>query len=493
MNNPILSKDEQQTRAERLDKIIKNNTPAYPSVSLNNPEIKKVVDEFDQYLNNQNKLGVAGRLRSIRLHGGSCFADLTDQSGKIQIYFKKDEVGENAYQFFNDCIDIGDFLEINGLPFITKKGEKTVIVKSFSLLAKALLPLPEKWHGLNDVEIRYRQRYLDLLANPEVKEIFLKRSQIVQTIRNFLIFEGFLEVDTPILQPIASGAIARPFKTHHHALKTDLYLRIAPELYLKELVIGGLEKVFEFARCFRNEGIDYSHNPEFTQVELYWAYKNYEDLMLLVENLFAKLLTEVFGSLEKTYNGQLLNFKPPFNRLDFNQALIDYAQINLDEHDVKSLSSAAKKAGLKTEKSWGKGKIADELFKKFVRPNLIQPTFIINHPLELSPLAKTMVGRPNYVERFQLIVAGRYELVNGFTELNDPLEQEERFKFQKELAKKGDDEAMTKDEDFVEALKYGLPPTAGLGMGIDRLVNLLTDTQNIREVILFPTLKNKNG
>ena len=497
---------EHKTRLERLAKIRKAGINPYPKKAERTHLVSEVIGQFEKISAKggptpakgvspladsgwKSQVTIVGRLRAIRLHGGSCFVNLEDESGKIQAYFKKDEVGEKDYNFFVDSFDVGDFAEISGALFKTQRGEKTILVKKFKLLAKALLPLPEKWHGLVDVETRFRQRYLDLISNPEVRAIFKKRSQIVQFIRNYFINDGFIEVETPILQAVASGAIAQPFKTHHNALKTDLYLRIAPEIYLKELVIGGLEKVFEIARCFRNEGIDYAHNPEFTQIEFYWAYQTYEDLMAYLEKFMAALVKEVSGSTVVEYDGQKIDFKGPYPRLDFRQALLKETGIDLDKHDASSLFKEAKKKGLGVEKSWGKGKLADELYKAFVRPKLVQPTYLINHPIELSPLAKKIEGRENYVERFQLILGGKIELANAFTELNDPLDQEERFDFQKKLAKKGDQEAMLKDEEFVEALKYGLPPTAGLGMGIDRLVNILTNTHNVKEVILFPTLK----
>src|SRR3989339_436989 len=477
---------EYKTRLERLAKIRQSGVEPYPSVCQRSLSLDEVLARFDQL---KNEVTVIGRIRSIRLHGGSCFAHLEDESGKMQAYFKRDETGLEPYKFFTQTIDVGDFIQVSGSPFTTKRGEKSLLVKTFRMLTKSLLPLPEKWHGLADVETRFRKRYLDLLSNPEVKEIFKKRSRIIRFIRDYFQNDGFMEVDTPILQAVASGAIARPFKTHHNALNADMYLRVAPELYLKELVIGGYEKVFEIARCFRNEGIDYAHNPEFTQIEFYWAYQDYAGLMAYMEKFMARLVEEICGSTKVEYDGQTVDFAGPYARVDFRQALLEEIKIDLDEHDAASLAKEARERGLKVGRGWGKGKLADELYKKFVRPKLINPTYIINHPLELSPLAKKIKDRPNYVERFQLIVGGRIELMNAFSELNDAVDQAERFKFQQELAGQGDDEAMGKDDEFVEALKYGLPPTAGLGMGIDRLVNILTQTHNIKEVILFPTLR----
>ncbi|MFA6391369.1 MAG: lysine--tRNA ligase [Patescibacteria group bacterium] len=481
--------DEETTRKQKLEKLRELTETPYPSVVHRSHIIKSVLNDFKSLEEAKQEIVISGRLRSIRKHGGSTFAHLEDESGKIQIYLRKDIVGDKPYSFFGDIVDVGDFIVATGTAFVTKKGESTILVSSFELISKALMPLPEKWHGLKDIETRYRKRYLDLLSNDEVKKIFVIRSKVVQFIRNYFTNEGFVEVDTPILQQVASGAIAKPFKTHHNALNTDLYLRIAPEIYLKELIVGGFEKVFEIARCFRNEGIDYSHNPEFTQIEFYWAYKDYKELMKFTEQLLFNIVKEVTGSAKLSYNNSELDFTPPYNKVDYREALISGCGVDLDEYDESSIVKIAKEKGLRVEKEWGKGKIADELFKKFVRPTFINPTFIINHPIELSPLAKQIPGRPNYVERFQIVVGGAIELCNAYSELNDPIEQEERFKHQSQLTKKGDEEAMKKDDEFVEALKYGMPPTAGFGMGIDRLVNVITNTHSIKEVILFPTLK----
>ncbi|MFA6524661.1 MAG: lysine--tRNA ligase [Patescibacteria group bacterium] len=481
--------DEETTRKQKLDNIRSVIDSPYPSTVHRSHTIKEILADFKNFEESKLELKIVGRLRSIRKHGGSTFAHLEDESEKIQLYFKKDIVGDDVYTFFGNNIDVGDFIEVTGTSFITKKGENTILVSGFLLISKALMPLPEKWHGLKDIETRYRKRYLDLLSNEEVKKIFITRSRVVQFIRNYFTDEGFIEVDTPILQQVASGAIAKPFKTHHNALNTDLFLRIAPEIYLKELIVGGFEKVFEIARCFRNEGIDYSHNPEFTQIEFYWAYKDYKELMKFTEQLLFNLVKEVTGSTILSYNNCDLDFTPPYKKVDYREALIKACGVDLDEYDENSIVDIAKKKGLRVEQEWGKGKIADELFKKFVRPTFINPTFIINHPIELSPLAKQIPGRPKYVERFQIVVGGTIELCNAYSELNDPVEQEERFKHQSQLTKKGDEEAMKKDEEFVEALKYGMPPTAGFGMGIDRLVNVITNTHSVKEVILFPTLK----
>jgi lysyl-tRNA synthetase class 2 len=410
------------------------------------------------------------------------------------VYAKQDVLGDEQFKRFSEWLDIGDFIQGTGTLFTTKTGEQTVQLTTFTLLAKALMPLPAKWHGLSDVEQRYRYRYLDLLSNKEVRRVFDARTKIITYLRKFLDEKGFWEVDTPILQTLASGAAAKPFKTHHDTLDMDMYLRVAPELYLKRLLVGGYEKVYEIARCFRNEGIDYSHNPEFTQVELYWAYANYTDLMAMVEDFVRGGLEAVNGSLRVTVEGHELDFGPEFPRLDFAEAFKQYMQLDIDELDtIEKLAAAAKSKGMSVAPEWGRGKLLDEMYKEHIRPQLIQPTFIINHPVDLSPLAKKIADRPNYTERMQLVVAGKLEMCNGFSELNDPLDQLERFTEQKKLQQKGDDEAMAADESFVEALKVGMPPAAGLGIGIDRLVAMVTGQHNIKDVVLFPTLKPENN
>ncbi|MFH1225971.1 MAG: lysine--tRNA ligase [bacterium] len=487
--------DERQARLNKLNKIRQQGFEPYPGRVKRTHTCEQAVVLFDKLsappAGGNEKITLTGRLRAIRGHGGSTFVTIEDSTAQFQVYFKKDELGEHKYMFIRDLLDIGDFIEATGALFLTKKGEKTLLAKNFELLAKALLPLPEKWHGLSDVEIRFRQRYLDLIANPEIKQIFKVRSAIIKAIREFLDDRGFLEVETPMLQPLAGGATAKPFLTHHNALDIDMYLRVAPELYLKRLIVGGLDKVYEIGRCFRNEGIDASHNPEFTILEYYQAYADYQDLMKLTEEFLPFVLKKTGHKLIVEYEGQKIDFTPPYKKTTFKDALKKYADINIEDFpDRESLAKEAKRQGLKIEKSFGRGKILDELYKDFVRPKLIQPTFLTNQPIELSPLAKKAINDPNYVERFQLI-AGGMELCNAFSELNDPTDQLARFAAQQELKKAGDEEAQPADKDFVEALEHGMPPTAGLGMGIDRLVALLTNTHNIKEVILFPTLRPK--
>lgn len=492
--------DEHRARLEKLNKIRQQGFEPYPARVKRTHTCEQAIFLFDPIKNeisngasklSDKKITLAGRLRAIRGHGGSTFVTIEDGTAQFQVYFKKDELGEHKYKLIQDLLDIGDFIEATGYLFLTKKGEKTLLAENFELLAKALLPLPEKWHGLSDVEIRFRKRYLDLIANPEVKQIFKIRRATIKAIREFLDDKGYLEVDTPVLQLLAGGATAKPFLTHHNALNADMYLRVAPELYLKRLVVGGLEKVYEIARCFRNEGIDASHNPEFTQVEFYEAYADYNDLMKMVEEMLPFILNKIGKKLTIEHEGKKIDFTPPYPKITFKDALQKYAKINIEDYpDRESLAKEAKKQSLKIEKSFGRGKILDELYKDFVRPKLVQPTFLTNHPIELSPLAKKVIDDPNYVERFQLIAAGM-ELCNAFSELNDPTDQLARFAAQQELKKAGDEEAQPTDKDFVEALEHGMPPTAGLGMGIDRLVALLTNTHNIKEVILFPTLRPK--
>lgn len=434
--------DIQKNRLKKLASIKKAGINPYPIKSGKTHVIEEVLADFQQFSNEGTKIVLAGRIMAIREHGGSTFLHFEDGTGKIQSYFKKDKLGDKNYKFFLDNFDVGDFIEIIGTLFRTKKGEKTIEASDFRILTKSLLPLPEKWHGLQDVEERFRKRYLDLIMNPEVREKFKLRSKIVEELRNILNKNGFLEVETPILQPIPGGALAKPFKTYLNALKLDLYLRISPELYLKRLLAGGFEKIYEIGRCFRNEGMDKHHNPDFTMVELYWAYQNRDGLMDFVEKTIIELVKRTKGVLEIDYQNQKINFKTPWKRIKYNE--IDF------EKD---------------------------------KAKLIQPTFVVDHPVGLAILAKAKQDNPKTADRFQLIVGG-IEMMNGFSELNDPIEQEKRFK-------KAKIETERKDKDFLEALQYGMPPAAGLGIGIDRLVALLTDSHSLREVILFPTMRPK--
>lgn len=477
-------------RLKKLEAIKKSQTSPYPEKTKRTHQIEEAIKNFNALSSAKKEVILAGRIKSLRGHGGSTFLDIEDGTGKIQSFFRKDRLGEKGYQFFLGNFDIGDFIEIRGILFKTKKGEKTIEASDFKMLAKSLLPLPEKWHGLQDQEERFRKRYLDLLFNPAVKKKFEIRSQIIKEIREFLEKEGFLEVETPILQPIYGGAKAKPFKTHLNALDIDLYLRISPELYLKRLLVGGFEKVYEIGKCFRNEGVDRFHNPDFTMLEFYWAYADYKDLMKLTEKLFENLIKKVFGKPEIQYEGKKINFKTPFQRVEFDQLLKKYTEINLEEINLESLKKEAKKLEIKFEENAGKAEVADEIYKKACLPKIWEPTFVINHPKESFPLAKALENNPKKLANFQLIV-GSWELVNAFSELNDPQEQKKRFEEQEKFFKAGFEEAQRMDKDFIEALEYAMPPAAGFGMGIDRLTALLTDSHSLREVILFPTMRPK--
>lgn len=431
---------------------------------------------------------IAGRVMAKREHGGSTFIDLQDGTGKIQAYLKRDVLNDQ-YDLFFDAVDIGDIIQVTGRAFETQRKEKTIEAAEWRMLAKSLRPLPEKWHGLQDVEERFRKRYLDLVMNEEVRARFVRRAQVLRAVRQFFDREGFMEVETPIFQPIAGGALARPFKTHHNALDIDLYLRIAPELYLKQLLVGGFEKVYEMGKSFRNEGIDASHNPEFTSIEWYASYWDEEMMMDCVERCFAFILKELGFKHTIEFEGKEISFAKKFSRFDFKELLQRYALIaDYDRETRDSLAQRALQLGIDTSPHESKGKIADEIYKKICRPYLVQPTFIINHPLEISPLAKKRTQ--DTVRRFQLVVAG-LEMVNAFSELNDPLDQRERFEAQAEMSHKGEEEAHPLDEAFIETLEYGMPPAAGAAIGIDRLVMFLTDTKTIREVVLFPTMRPK--
>jgi len=492
ISNGFNPSDEYAIRLKRLEEIRKLGIDPYPARCKRTHEIKKVFKDFEDLEKKAKEITIVGRLRSIRSHGNLTFSQIQDESGTIQIAISKKEVGVDEYKNFVNLIDVGDFLEVHGNCFITHKGEKSIMVKKYVLISKTLLPLPEKFHGLKDIDTRYRKRYLDLLANEDVKNTFVARSKIINFIREYFNKEGFLEVDTPTLQSIAGGAIAKPFITHHNALDIDLFLRIAPELYLKRLIVGGFEKVYEIARCFRNEGIDNTHNPEFTQIEFYWAYKDYEFLMNYMETFLEKLVKTIRGDTKIKFNGNELDFKGPYKRIDFRDAILEALNIDIDKFDTSyelRQEVKDKKIKIDIDPKWSLGKIQDELYKEFVRPKLIQPTYLINHPMSLSPLAKQIKDNPKHVERFQLVLSGGIELMNSFSELNDPIDQESRFGSQLKDKKGGDEEAHDFDNDFIESLKHGLPPTAGLGLGIDRLTSILTDNPNIKDVLLFPLMK----
>lgn len=483
-------KEIRKNRLEKIKKILKVQKTAYPEKTKRTHEIQEALTSFSSLSKSKKEVILVGRMRSLRGHGGSTFIDIEDGTGKIQAFLKKDGVGEKKYDFFLDVFDVGDILELRGTLFITKSGQNTLEISDYKLLTKSLLPLPEKWHGLKDTEERFRKRYLDLIFNKEVKKNFEIRSKIIKTIRSFLEKEGFLEVETPILQPLYGGAKAKPFKTHLNALDMEMYLRISPELYLKRLLVGGFEKVYEIGKCFRNEGVDRSHNPDFTMLEFYWAYADYKELMKLTERLFMDLLKNIFGKTEIEYEGKKINFKAPWPRIEFDKLIKKYTDIDLNDINTVALGKKAKELGVKFQSGIEKEEIADEIYKKYCLPKIIQPTFVINHSIGTFPLAKASEKDPKKLANFQLIV-GSWELVNAFSELNDPIEQEKRFKVQEGSYKKGNKEAQRMDKDFIEALEYGMPPVAGFGMGIDRLTAFLTNTHSLREVILFPTMKNK--
>jgi lysyl-tRNA synthetase, class II len=452
--------------------------------------VQTIEQNKDQLLTQEFKVKVAGRLMSKRGMGKTCFMDLRDGSGKIQLFFRINNLETKYEQIKN--LDIGDIVGAEGKLFLTRTNEPTIEVKDFILLAKALQPLPEKWHGLVDVEKRYRQRYLDLISNPEVKKTFEIRSKTITAIREYLNKRGFLEVETPVLQPEAGGASARPFITHYNALDRDFFLRISLELHLKRLIIGGFDKVYEMGRIFRNEGIDFKHNPEFTMLESYEAYADYQDVMKTVEDLVSGACQAVHGTMKVEFNGQTLDFTPPWKRMELRQAVIEYAGLDYDQYpDTESLKAEMLRRGMQFDIKRERGKLIDELVSTYVDPKMVQPIFLYDYPIELSPLAKKKPGSDNVVERFEAY-AGCMEISNAFTELNDPIDQRQRFQKQADEKARGDDEAQGLDEDFVNAMEHGMPPTGGLGIGIDRIVMLLTNNTSIREVILFPALKDNN-
>jgi lysyl-tRNA synthetase class 2 len=432
----------------------------------------------------------AGRIMAIRSFGRAAFVHLQDRKGRIQVYLRRDILGDETFGIFK-VLDVGDFMGVQGRLFRTKTGELTIEASSIKLLAKSYRPLPEKWHGLTDVETRYRQRYLDLIMNPVVKETFYKRSEIIQTLKSFLLQRDFLEVETPMMQPIPGGATARPFKTHHNTLAMDLYMRIAPELYLKRLVIGGIERVFELNRNFRNEGVSTQHNPEFTMLEFYQVYSTYEDLMALTEEMIGVVVVRVCGSHKITYQGNALDLTPPWPRVTLKDALLQYGGMDVAIlSDRNAASQLAKKFGLEVRPDESHAEILVHLFEAVVEPKLMQPTFITEYPVEVSPLARRKGTDQTVTERFELFIMGR-EIANGFSELNDP--EDQRRRFYEQAAKRDDtgEENGLVDEDFLAALEYGMPPTAGEGIGVDRLVMLLTDAPSIRDVIFFPQMREK--
>lgn len=485
-----------EIRAARLAKLKtldKSGMASYPIETAAFTSFSEARSKFSSLKGKRKLITLVGRVVSLRGHGGSLFCDLGDGKNKFQVYLKRDSLGKDVYGLFESTVDVGDFCEFQGKLFLTKKREKTLEAASWKMLAKSLRPLPEKWYGLHDVEERFRRRYLDLLFNTEVRERFEVRTRMLSLLRGFLEKEGFGHVETPLLHPIAGGAAARPFLTHHHALDMDLYLRIAPELYLKRLLVGGFGKIYEIGRSFRNEGIDATHNPEFTTLELYEVFSDAARHRDLVEKMLRVLAKALKKSQKFTYQENAISFEKAFSTITFEEGLSRFALINnytsLSDSD---LALKAKQVGIDVEKGDRKAKIADKIFSKICRPKLIQPTFVLYYPKELVPLAKEYPRRPGFADRYQLVIGG-LEIANGFSELNDPVEQRERLLKQEAMSEAGNEEVGRLDEDFLEALEYGMPPAAGLGIGIDRLVMLLTDAPNIREVIFFPTLRPRQS
>jgi len=483
-------------RYEELDELRKKGIEPFPysyDIDSDSKTIKEKYKDGDEY-----NVRIAGRLMAIRRMGKASFASIQDHRGRIQIYVRKDDIGE-MYDAFK-LMDIGDIIGVAGYIFRTKTGEISVHVRELNILSKSLRPLPiaketvdEQGNKVihdqfSDIELRYRQRYVDLIVNPDIKETFIKRSRIVSSMRRILDSNGYLEVETPVLQPLYGGAAARPFITHHNTLDTELYLRIADELYLKRLIVGGFNGVYEISKDFRNEGMDRTHNPEFTMMELYVPYKDYEWMMKFVEQMLFGICMEVFGKSEFEFEGVNINFNPPWQRVSMVEAIKEKTGVDVISASTDEIKEAAKKFGVDLNKAEGRAKLIDELFSVTVQPDLIQPTFIVDYPVELSPLAKKHRSKEGVVERFEGYVAGR-EICNAFSELNDPIDQKQRFMGQVQLREEGDEEAHQIDEDFIRALEYGLPPTAGLGIGIDRLTMLFTNQTSIRDVIFFPQMK----
>ena len=451
-----------------------------------------VKEQFEALAETEAEVKMAGRVMAIRGHGKTCFMDMQDKTGRMQLYVRKDVLGEEDYSLVK-MMDIGDTIGVTGIPFRTHMGEISIKVIKMEMLSKSLRPLPEKWHGLKDIETRYRQRYVDLIVNPEVRDTFVKRSQIIRSVREVLDSHDFLEVETPILNTIAGGAAARPFISYHNALDMQVYMRIAPELYLKRLIVGGMDRVYELGRVFRNEGIDNRHNPEFTSVEIYQAFADYRDMMDLTEEVVVKTAMKVLGTTKITYEGVEIELASPWKRMSMIDAVKEYSGKDFTNvTDLEEARAMAKELNVPVEPSFGIGKIINACFEEYVEDKLIQPTFITGHPKEISPLAKSNPDNPEITDRFEAYIYGR-EICNGFTELNDPIDQRERFLKQVEERANGDEEANMMDEDFVNALEYGLPPTGGLGIGIDRLVMFLTDSSTIRDVLFFPTMKPLKG
>ncbi len=481
-----------KNRIEKLKNLISMDIDPYPSNYKRTHTSKEAIDYFEK---NENKdleveeISIAGRIMSIRDMGKAIFIDLLDGDGRIQVLCRANTLEEQFKNIPN--LDLGDWLGVKGKLFRTRTGQITVLANNYDILCKSIRPLPEKWHGLTDIELRFRQRYLDLISNEQSKNTALNRSKIIKAIRNFMDNKGFIEVETPVLVPVAAGASAHPFITHHNQLNQQLYLRVATELYLKRLIVGGLEKVYEIGRVFRNEGVDFYHNPEFTMLESYQAFADYNDMMIMVEEMISSVADEIYGTKVLEFNETKIDFTPPWPRLDLRETIKEYSGIDYIENlDIDSLSKEMKRLGIDVDKQVSWGGMMDKLISSKVEPNLIQPCFLVDYPISMSPLAKKKRSDPRVVERFEGFVAGM-EICNSFTELNDPIDQRERFEQQEDLRDKFEKEEMDRlDEDFLVAIEHGMPPTGGIGIGLDRITMLLCNQKSIREVILFPHLRN---
>ena len=481
-----------KNRIEKLKNLISMDIDPYPSNYKRTHTSKEAIDYFEK---NESKdleveeISIAGRIMSIRDMGKAIFIDLLDGDGRIQVLCRANTLEEQFKNIPN--LDLGDWLGVKGKLFRTRTGQITVLANNYDILCKSIRPLPEKWHGLTDIELRFRQRYLDLISNEQSKNTALNRSKIIKAIRNFMDNKGFIEVETPVLVPVAAGASAHPFITHHNQLNQQLYLRVATELYLKKLIVGGLEKVYEIGRVFRNEGVDFYHNPEFTMLESYQAFADYNDMMIMVEEMISSVADEIYGTKVLEFNGTKIDFTPPWPRLDLRETIKEFSGIDYIENlDIDSLSKEMKRLGIDVDKQVSWGGMMDKLISSKVEPNLIQPSFLVDYPISMSPLAKKKTSDPRVVERFEGFVAGM-EICNSFTELNDPIDQRERFEQQEDLRDKFEKEEMDRlDEDFLVAIEHGMPPTGGIGIGLDRITMLLCNQKTIREVILFPHLRN---
>lgn len=481
---------EEVIRRQKLEKIQQLGLDPYPAQSHRTHTVQNVYEAFTALEKSKAAVSLTGRLRAIRGHGKLSFLQMEDETGSLQVVAKSDSVGTELYERIQ-LLDIGDFIQISGPVFVTQKGQQSVEIKEWKILAKAIRPLPDKWHGLQDQEERYRRRYLDCITNPEVRELFKKRTRFTQAMRTFLITKGFLEVETPVLEHIPGGAEANPFITHHNTLDIDLYLRISLELHLKRITVAGFEKIFEIGRVFRNEGMDRDHLQEFTMMEMYWAFADYRDLMPMVEDMYASMIQETFGSLETKTEGHILNWKTPWPRYAYSDLVKQHTGLELSDYPtVEKLKAAIQKAGLAItfEPNVGLGRVTDQLYKKCVRPKLIQPCFLIDHPVSISPLAKRKPENPMLTERIQVLALGS-EIGNGWSELNDPIDQRQRFEEQAKLRAAGDTEAYMFDEEYIQALEHGMPPTTGFGVGVDRLFTVLSGAPSIRDVIFFPTMR----